>query len=96
MLLLPVLLPLLLLPLLQVYAASIMFGYFLRRVDKRFQLESALGMIDTPADTEEAVARLERLFAQVREVVRLWPGVDTALHHLTFSPIRGVTWWVGS
>lgn len=42
-----------------------MFGYFLRRVDKRFQLESALGMIDTPADTEEAVARLERLFAQV-------------------------------
>jgi hypothetical protein len=43
-----------------------MFGYFLRRVDKRFQLESALGMIDTPADTEEAVARLERLFAQVR------------------------------
>jgi hypothetical protein len=70
MLLLPVLLPLLLLllllPLLQVYAASIMFGYFLRRVDKRFQLESALGMIDTPADTEEAVARLERLFAQVR------------------------------
>lgn len=50
---------------LQVYAASIMFGYFLRRVDKRFQLESALGMIDMPGDTEEAVARLERLFAQV-------------------------------
>ena len=43
-----------------------MFGYFLRRVDKRFQLESALGMIDTPGGTEEAVARLERLFAQVR------------------------------
>lgn len=53
----------------QVYAASIMFGYFLRRVDKRFQLESALGMIDMPADTEEAVARLERLFAQVGLVV---------------------------
>jgi hypothetical protein len=67
LLLLPpfLLLLLLLLLLLQVYAASIMFGYFLRRVDKRFQLESALGMIDTPADTEEAVARLERLFAQV-------------------------------
>jgi hypothetical protein len=47
-----------------------MFGYFLRRVDKRFQLESALGMIDTPADTEEAVARLERLFAQVSAVER--------------------------
>jgi hypothetical protein len=51
--------------LLQVYAASIMFGYFLRRVDKRFQLESALGMIDSQKDTEEAAARLERLFAQV-------------------------------
>jgi hypothetical protein len=43
-----------------------MFGYFLRRVDKRFQLESALGLLQPPADAEEAVARLERLFAQVR------------------------------
>jgi hypothetical protein len=49
----------------QVYAASIMFGYFLRRVDTRFQLESALGVLDERSQ-EEAVARLERLFAQVR------------------------------
>jgi hypothetical protein len=49
----------------QVYAASIMFGYFLRRVDMRFQLEAALGMLDERSQ-EEAVARLERLFAQVR------------------------------
>jgi len=27
----------------QVYAASIMFGYFLRRVDKRFQLAKQVG-----------------------------------------------------
>lgn len=47
----------------QVYAASIMFGYFVRRVDKRFQLERSLGML--PQNTEEAVARLERLFSQV-------------------------------
>jgi len=47
-----------------VYAASIMFGYFLRRVDRRFQLESALGVLPED-DHEEAVARLERLFAQV-------------------------------
>lgn len=46
----------------QVYAASIMFGYFVRRVDKRFQLERSLGML--PQNTEEAVARLERLFSQ--------------------------------
>jgi hypothetical protein len=29
----------------QVYAASVMFGYFLRRVDKRFQLEKAVGVL---------------------------------------------------
>ena len=47
----------------QVYAASIMFGYFVRRVDKRFQLELSLGLL--PQNQEEAVARLERLFSQV-------------------------------
>jgi hypothetical protein len=47
----------------QVYAASIMFGYFLRRVDTRFQLAQQLGVL--PQSREDAVARLERLFAQV-------------------------------
>ncbi len=37
-----------------------MFGYFLRRVDQRFQLERVLGTL-TPS-REDAVARLERLF----------------------------------
>lgn len=46
----------------QVYAASIMFGYFLRRVDRRFQLEKSLGTL--PPTREEAIARLERLFSQ--------------------------------
>lgn len=50
----------------QVYAASIMFGYFLRRVDKRFQLAKQLGVL--PDTREDAVARLERLFAQADEV----------------------------
>ena len=40
-----------------------MFGYFLRRVDQRFQLEKALGTL--PLSKEDAVARLERLFAAV-------------------------------
>lgn len=48
---------------LQVYAASIMFGYFVRRVDKRFQLESRLGLL--AEQQEDPVARLERLFSQV-------------------------------
>lgn len=74
----------------QVYAASVMFGYFLRRVDRRFQLEKALGSIDSdgspsigpgaaaaiaealpPAGggaADDAVARLERLFQEARDV----------------------------
>ena len=44
----------------QVYAASIMFGYFIRRVDKRFQLERQLGLRDD--EQANAVARLERMF----------------------------------
>ena len=47
----------------QVYAASIMFGYFVRRVDNRFQLEKGLGLLDE--GSSDAVSRLERLFAQV-------------------------------
>jgi hypothetical protein len=58
----------------QVYAASVMFGYFLRRVDKRFQLEKALGTL--PVSQEDAVARLERLFAAVRRRRRAAGGPD--------------------
>ena len=53
-------------PSLQVYATSIMFGYFVRRVDKRFQLERSLGLL-SEQDTADAVNRLERLFAQVMQ-----------------------------
>ena len=52
----------------QVYAASIMFGYFLRRVDKRFQLERAMGTV--PIDREDAVQRLEKLFSMADEEVQ--------------------------
>lgn len=47
----------------QVYAASIMFGYFLSRVDQRFQLTKSLGMLPE----EDAVERLERLFASAED-----------------------------
>ena len=47
----------------QVYVTSIMFGYFVRRVDKRFQLERSMGLLaDEKVDT---INRLEQLFAQV-------------------------------
>jgi len=44
----------------QVYAASIMFGYFITRADKRFQLDRALGTL--PLDPMESAKALERLF----------------------------------
>ncbi|CAG9462242.1 unnamed protein product [Pedinophyceae sp. YPF-701] len=52
----------------QVYAASVMFGYFVRQVDKRFQLDRALGTLPEPPIEQptnaEAVMRLERLFQE--------------------------------
>jgi hypothetical protein len=45
----------------QVYAASIMFGYFLRRVDARYQLSKQMGTL--PESRDDAVERLEKLFA---------------------------------
>ena len=44
----------------QVYAASVMFGYFLRRVDARFQLEKAMGLLNDK--NSDAVERLENIF----------------------------------
>mmetsp|Transcript_23849 Transcript_23849/g.28813 ORF Transcript_23849/g.28813 Transcript_23849/m.28813 type:complete len:437 (+) Transcript_23849:158-1468(+) len=49
----------------QVYAASVMFGYFIRKVDLRFQLERSMGVL--PRTQEETVSRLEAMFNQVEE-----------------------------
>lgn len=54
----------------QMYCASVMFGYFLRRVDRRFQLEKAAGSLQVSRD--DAVARLERLFAQADAMDAPW------------------------
>lgn len=53
------------LQMLQVYMFSAMFGYYLRRVDQRFQLAQSAGFV--PEDPEDAIERLERLFTLVRE-----------------------------
>lgn len=47
----------------QIYAASVMFGYFLRRVDSRFQLAKDFGML--PDDNDQATQTLEKLFHEV-------------------------------
>ena len=49
----------------QMYAWSVMFGYFLRRVEARFRLERALGgggALPRTQSQEESVAALEALF----------------------------------
>lgn len=51
------------LQMLNVYASSIIFGYFLRRADQRFRLARAAGLLTE--DKEDAVQKLERLFALV-------------------------------
>ncbi|KAL6559584.1 hypothetical protein OROGR_004701 [Orobanche gracilis] len=38
----------------QVYAASIMYGYFLKRVDRRFQLEKAMKILPQDTNNEES------------------------------------------
>ncbi len=54
-----------------------MFGYFLRRVDKRFHLERSLGTL--PVSKDDAVARLEKLFAMAEaEEVDSMDGDDDA------------------
>ena len=50
------------------YVTSIMFGYFLRRVDRRFQLERSAGLITDSSEKEAAVNRLERLFHQANSM----------------------------
>lgn len=42
-----------------------MFGYFLRGVDKRFQLERSIGLI-SDTDLTDAASRLEKLFQEVQ------------------------------
>ena len=59
----------------QVYAASVMFGYFLRRVDKRFQMEKQFGTFKK--STDETVAMLEELFARSKSLDEL-DGEDSA------------------
>mmetsp|Transcript_21762 Transcript_21762/g.39124 ORF Transcript_21762/g.39124 Transcript_21762/m.39124 type:complete len:560 (-) Transcript_21762:1666-3345(-) len=45
----------------QMYAASVLFGYFLRRADKRFQLAKMLGETPVIMSQEETISMLEGL-----------------------------------
>ncbi|KAK3001623.1 hypothetical protein RJ639_020753 [Escallonia herrerae] len=53
----------------QVYAASVMYGYFLKRVDQRFQLEKTMKVLSGGSDVEQ-----NDLYQDIREDTR--PRVD--------------------
>lgn len=62
----------------QVYAASIMFGYFLKRVDRRFQLEKSMKTLPWGSDEEEnaikkAISDESRPSAQVSNSISKLP-----------------------
>ena len=62
----------------QVYAASMMFGYFLRRVDKRFQLEKSMGTLEyKPQTREDTIEMLENLFKSAENIEEA-PNPDVA------------------
>ena len=61
----------------QVYAASVMFGYFLRKVDKRFKLERQMGTL--PKTQEQTIAALENLFSIDTDAAGPDGGGDAAI-----------------
>ncbi|EPS73872.1 hypothetical protein M569_00881 [Genlisea aurea] len=55
----------------QVYAASVMYGYFLKRVDQRFQLEKTMKILPQGGDTKASNSIGEEVIASERR-----PGGD--------------------
>lgn len=67
----------------QVYAASVMFGYFLKRIDQRFQLEKAMKILPEQTDGREnevmvedgaPMASEDSTHAQLHPEVSSWAG----------------------
>ncbi|KAL0282874.1 UNVERIFIED_CONTAM: UV-B-induced protein, chloroplastic [Sesamum angustifolium] len=73
----------------QVYAASVMYGYFLRRVDQRFQLEKSMKVLPQGIDNEEN--HIEQVIADDRR-----PSSDYSNESLRNSqPHPEVSSWSG-
>eukprot|EP01018_Ginkgo_biloba_P005461 Gb_35965 [translate_table: standard] len=60
----------------QVYAASVMYGYFLRRVDQRFQLEKSMKML--PFGLNEEVDPVQSMDNYSKTEGETWPGFSSA------------------
>ncbi|WVZ21952.1 hypothetical protein V8G54_000496 [Vigna mungo] len=73
----------------QVYAASVMYGYFLKRVDQRFQLEKTMKVLLNEAEEENSVQQttMDNARPGIEEdtsqgmshpEVSTWPGGDVS------------------
>lgn len=74
----------------QVYAASVMYGYFLRRVDQRFQLEKTMKVLPQGKDdTEHAISDNEAFKnAQPHPEVSSWSASGVGFAEVKPSRLR--------
>ncbi|KAL5721817.1 hypothetical protein ACHQM5_005413 [Ranunculus cassubicifolius] len=70
----------------QVYAASVMYGYFLKRVDQRFQLEKSMKVLSSGSDKEE-----NDIVESVKEELRQPDGSDD-VRRVEPTPHPEVSW----
>lgn len=64
----------------QVYAASVMYGYFLKRVDQRFQLEKTMKVLPNETEENSVHQTIEEDTSQgmSHPEVSTWPGGDVS------------------
>ncbi|KAI4347304.1 hypothetical protein L6164_008126 [Bauhinia variegata] len=68
----------------QVYAASVMYGYFLRRVDQRFQLEKSMKSLPSAVEEENGIQNIGPIDGEKSSQtmshpeVSNWPGGDVS------------------
>ncbi|GFP85757.1 hypothetical protein PHJA_000719400 [Phtheirospermum japonicum] len=79
----------------QVYAASVMYGYFLKRVDQRFQLEKTMKILPQGIENEES--NIEQVMtgtneslknAQTHPEMSSWPASDIGAGGIKPSRLR--------
>ncbi|CAG7882722.1 unnamed protein product [Brassica rapa] len=72
----------------QVYAASVMYGYFLKRVDQRFQLEKTMKLLPSAGGADESKTQPEDVTSSHPEVGSFAGGVSAKGFGSEIKPSR--------
>ena len=80
----------------QVYAASVMYGYFLKRVDQRFQLEKAMKILPEQMEERERRTLLSKgklmmshpPLQRTQFLIRMYNPIPRFLHGLVVLALR--------